>query len=168
MHHKQITGATINIFLLECNGLSQLDALCLMILSHSCPASGPPNTIKSFCFICQPKPSLIQVGAFHFKSSLSTYISSISRKWVLYRSAGEMCRWTRSYEREQKRDAISGSQRQTKTANINQESCPIRSLPLAIAQRSLRYCVDYLDADPRLTIIPRTESTELREHTCSP
>jgi hypothetical protein len=41
-------------------------------------------------------------------------------------------------------------------------------LPLAIAQQSLGYSVDHLNADPWFTVIPRTESTELGEYARRP
>jgi hypothetical protein len=48
------------------------------------------------------------------------------------------------------------------------EKLTARDLPLAFSQWSLGYGVYHLDADPRLTVVPRSESTELREHASSP
>jgi hypothetical protein len=66
-------------------------------------------------------------------------------------------------------NAISGTQRRTISSTSSKVAQFIAiALPVAIAQRSLGYGVNHLDADPRLTVIPRTESTELGEHARRP
>jgi len=41
-------------------------------------------------------------------------------------------------------------------------------LTIALAQRSLHYGMYYLNADPRLAVVPRSEPTELRKHAGRP
>jgi hypothetical protein len=167
IHHKQITGSR-NISLLECSGLSQLHTYALCLNTNNDTFSFSPSLRASKCnkpilsHMLNVKPNrpfpsvLIQLGTFHLKSSLSTYISSFRERVLKVTSR-------KSVDQHEN----DGRKQQTSSKKTDRFSF-IRSLPLAIAQRSLSYGVDHLHADPRLTVIPRTESTELREHTCGP